>query len=392
MTVKSKIRMGMIGGGHGSFIGKVHRHAAALDSEIELVCGAFSSSAEKSIASGKSLYLDEKRCYSDFTQMLKNEAELPVSERMHFVSIVTPNHLHFSAAKAALEAGFHVMSDKPATMSLEQALELRDIVEKSGKLYGLTHTYLGYPMVKHAKELIENGELGKVRKVIVEYHQGWLATSEDENCKQASWRLDPKQAGISCCMGDIGVHAANLMEYITGLQIEKLSADLGAVVNGRVLDDDGNVLMRLTNGVRASLSASQIAVGEENNLAIRVYGDKASLHWQQQEPNTLEIKRHNLSSTVARIGVGSFSEQVTNATRIPAGHPEGYIEAFANLYRSFAAQIRNFESTQQPSNEFSVPGILEAVRGMAFIENVVASNLSDAKWHQFVTEHSPLPQ
>lgn len=388
MESSKKIRMGMIGGGHGSFIGQVHRHAAYLDGHIELVCGAFSGNAERSIESGLALGLEKDRCYADFNQMLKAEAALPEDKRMQFVSIVTPNHLHFPAAKAALEAGFHVMSDKPATFSLDEALALKDVVDASGRLYGLTHTYLGYPMVKRAKECVEKGELGTVRKVIAEYHQGWLATSEDEGSKQAAWRLDPKQAGISCCMGDIGVHAANLLEYVTGEQIESMCADLGSVVEGRQLDDDGVVFLRLTNGARGTLSASQIAIGEENNLTLRVYGDKASLFWQQQEPNTLTIKRHNQSSITERAGVGVFSDGVANAMRIPAGHPEGYLEAFANLYKDFATQIHLFES--QGESTQNVPGIEDAIRGMAFIENVVAADRSNEKWHDFVTSHSPL--
>lgn len=388
MTINKKIRMGMIGGGEGSFIGKVHRHAAALDGNIELVCGTFSSKPQRSIDSGKAMSLPEERCYPDINTMLTKEAALPADERMQFVAIVTPNHLHFPAAKQSLLAGFHVMSDKPATMSLNEALELEKIVEQTGLLYGLTHTYLGYPLVQRAKELVDTKQIGTVRKVIAEYTQGWLSSADDEGSKQASWRLDPKQAGVSCCMGDIGVHAANLVEFITGEHITELSADLGSVVEGRVLDDDGSVLLRLANNARGTLMASQIAIGEENNLSIRVYGDKASLHWRQEEPNSLTIKYGDRSMVTERVGYAGIGAE--HLTRLPSGHPEGYIEAFANIYQSFVGQIRAFESGNKPSDDIFMPGIKEAIRGMAFIENVVAADRSDKKWHTVVTTHSPL--
>ena len=383
-----KVRMGMVGGGLGAFIGQVHRMASQLDGEVELVCGAFSSDADRSVASGRSLYLPESRCYSDFNQMLTSEALLPESERMDFVAVVTPNHLHFPVAKAALEAGFHVLSDKPATFSLEEALELQPVIEKSGLLYGLTHTYTGYPMVKQARALIEQGKLGKVTKVIAEYHQGWLAASEDDTNKQASWRVDPARAGVSCCMGDIGVHAANLMEYVTGLAITEMCSDLASVVEGRQLDDDGTVLTRFDNGARGTLMASQVAVGEENNLTLRVYGEQASLSWQQQEPNSLWVKYNHQPSKLYRAGVGDLADSTQAAMRTPAGHPEGYLEAFANIYRDFAQQVREFESEQNTVEP--VPGIEEAIRGMAFIENAVAASQSNQKWLPFVTHQSPL--
>ncbi|MFC3094192.1 gfo/Idh/MocA family oxidoreductase [Alteromonas sediminis] len=388
MSEKRKVKMGMIGGGQGAFIGQVHRIAAAMDSEIELVCGAFSSDPEKSILSGKALYLDPSRCYPDFNQMLQGEAALPASERMEFVAIVTPNHLHYEAAKCCLEAGFHVLCDKPATFSLKEAIALKNVVHESGKLFGLTHTYLGYPMVKRAKELVAQGELGTIRKIMVEYQQGWLSQKEDEDSKQAAWRLDPAKAGISCCMGDIGVHAANLAEYVSGEKITALCADLGTVVDGRRLDDDGAVFLRFSNKIRGTLLASQIAIGEENNLTLRLYGDKASLHWQQEEPNTLIIKRHNASSTIERSGIGEGSSFVTDAMRVPAGHPEGYIEAFANLYRDFAHNVKISRNGTLTASKF-VPGIEDALRGMAFIEHVVAADRSDTKWHDLVTTHSP---
>ncbi|WP_409553369.1 Gfo/Idh/MocA family protein [Aliiglaciecola sp. M165] len=383
-----KIKMGMVGGGEGAFIGEVHRMASRIDGQIDLVCGAFSSDPERSINSGRSLYLDEKRCYSDFNQMLTAEAKLPSSERMDFVAIVTPNHLHFPVAKAALEAGFHVLSDKPATYSLEEALALEKVVKQTDQLFGLTHTYTGYPMVKQAQALVASGRLGKVVKIIAEYHQGWLAASEDASSKQASWRIDPNRAGVSCCMGDIGVHAANLVEFVTGLHITELCSDLASVVNGRQLDDDGTVLMRFDNGARGTLMSSQIAVGEENNLTLRVYGELASLSWQQQEPNSLWLKQNNAPSHLYRTGVGDMATTAQAATRTPAGHPEGYLEAFANIYQDFAKQILAYERGQEVANP--VPGVTDAIRGMAFIENAVAASQSETKWHPFETTKTPL--
>lgn len=376
-----KIRMGMVGGGQGAFIGAVHRIAAQIDSQIELVCGAFSSDAQRSVDSGRELFLPPERCYQNYQQMMEAEAALPASECMDFVAIVTPNHMHFPVAKAALEAGFHVLSDKPATLDLAEALALEKIVEASGQLYGLTHTYTGYPLVKQAKEMIAEGQLGKVVKVVVEYSQGWLATKDDEGSKQASWRLDPTKSGGSCCMGDIGVHAANLAEYISGQNIDHICAELSSVVDGRTLDDDGTVLLRFDGGAHGVLMASQISVGEENNLNIRIYGEKASISWAQQEPNSLWLKFNDQPSQLIRSGVGSFSDSVAGTMRTPAGHPEGYLEAFANIYVAFAQQIRTFDSPESGSAP-TVPGIDEAIRGMAFIENVVTASQSEQKWHQ----------
>ena len=297
--------MGMIGGGQGAFIGALHRIASRIDGQIELVCGAFSSTAEKSIASGKELLLPESRCYGSYDEMLEKELALPEDERMDFVAIVTPNHVHFPAAKACLEAGFHVLSDKPATLDLAEAIALKEIVDKSGQLYGLTHNYTGYPMVKQAKAMIANGELGKVRRIIVEYPQGWLATKlEDSGAKQAEWRTDPKRSGAAGCIGDIGTHAENLAEYITGLEISELAADITAQVEGRALDDDGAVLLRFENGAKGVLMASQIAVGRENDLKIEVYGEKAGLVWRQYEANTLEVYHLDKAKEIYRTGAG----------------------------------------------------------------------------------------
>ncbi len=380
-----KIRMGMVGGSKDAFIGAVHRIAANIDGQIELVCGAFSSSAEKSKDTGKSLFLPEARSYGTFEEMITKEKAMPKDERMDFISIVTPNYMHFPPAKMALENGFHVMSDKPVTFNLEEAKELQDLVKKTGLLFGLTHTYTGYPMVKEAKHLVKLGKLGKIRKIVVEYPQGWLSTLvESSGNKQASWRTDPKKAGISSCMGDIGTHAENLAEYITGLKITELCADLTAFVEGRELDDDGSVLLRLENGAKGILHASQISVGEENSLNIRVYGDKASLEWHQMEPNTLLLKWPDKPIEIYRTGGGYLSDAAQKHTRIPAGHPEGYLEAFGNIYRDFAFAIQAKLEGKDPDPIYmDFPTIEDGVRGMAFVENVVASSKSNEKWYKF---------
>ncbi len=376
-----KLRMGMVGGGEGAFIGNVHRMAANLDGQIELVCGAFSSDPEKSKRSGRALFLETDRCYSTYQEMFTKEQALDENERMDFVSIVTPNHLHFDIAKMALEHGFHVICDKPATFTLAEAQILKTIIANNECLYGLTHTYTGYPMVKHARHLVEQGKLGKIVKVVAQYSQGWLAASADTNNKQALWRLDPTQAGVSCCMGDIGVHAANLMEYVSGQYITDICADLNAMVEGRALDDDGTVLTKFNDGAKGILTASQISVGNENGLAISVYGENAGLSWRQEEPNTLWVKYNDKPAEMVRTAVGDLSEECMLATRTPAGHPEGYLEAFANLYSRFAQQIRTYPNELE--NLESIPGIDEAIRGMAFIENAVNASQSDVKWHPF---------
>ena len=393
-----KIRMGMVGGGKGAFIGAIHRIAAQLDNQIELVCGAFSSDPENAIASGKALYLEEERCYHSYQEMFEQEANLDDDKRMDMVAIVTPNHLHFPVAKMALEHGFHVMSDKPATIDLAETLALKEVIEKTGLLYGLTHTYTGYPMVKEAKARIKQGQLGKIKKVVVEYPQGWLAHKSDEDNKQAAWRLDPKKSGISCCIGDIGIHAANLAEYVTGLEITEICAELSSSVTGRVLDDDGTVLLRFNSGAQGTLQASQISIGEENSLKLRVYGETASIEWSQLEPNSVWMKYADKASQLIRAGVGDLDVVTQANMSTPAGHPEGYLEAFANIYTQFSYQIRNrlFPNTSDIStnslvniNETAmndVPGIESAIRGMAFIENVVAASQSELKWHKFLLE------
>ena len=380
--IKRKIRMGMVGGGHGAFIGNVHRMAAALDSKIELVCGAFSSDPEKSRLSGEDLYLPADRVYRSYEEMIKTEASLPADVRMDLVSIVTPNHVHYGPAKMALEYGFHVVCDKPLCFNMEEAYELQKLVKSTGLIFALTHNYTGYPMVKEAKHIVESGQIGKVRKVIVEYPQGWLSdlVEATEN-KQAAWRTDPTRSGIAGAMGDIGTHAENLAEYITGLKISKLCADISVLVDGRLLDDDGSVLLRFDNGGRGVLTASQICNGEENNLNIRIYGETGGLEWRQQEPNTLLFKTQNGPTQIIRTGKGNLTSAAAAHTRVPAGHPEGYLEAFANIYRNVAICILARINGKTPDpiyNDF--PGVDDGVRGMEFIYKVIESGKTEDKW------------
>ena len=374
--------MGMVGGGRGAFIGAVHRMAAALDGQIELVCGAFSSNPEKSRLSGEDFFLSSDRVYGSYAEMIEKEKALPLGERMDFVSIVTPNHVHYGPAKMALENGFHVVCDKPLCFSMEEAKELEQLVESTGLIFALTHNYTGYPMVKQAKAMIANGDLGSIRKIVVEYPQGWLSTKlEESGQKQAAWRTDPTRSGVSGCMGDIGSHAENLAEYMTGMQISELAADLSTFVDGRLLDDDGNVLLRFENGAKGILHASQISVGEENNLNIRVYGTKAGIQWFQQEPNSLYVKYPDKPMTTLRTGVGELYPAAQAHTRIPAGHPEGYLEAFASIYRNFAycvqARLKG-EEVDPVYNDF--PTVSDGVRGMHFINKLVESSNNNAAW------------
>lgn len=377
-----KLRMGMVGGGRGAFIGGVHRIAAALDQQIELVCGAFSSNPEKSRLSGEDFYLDPSRVYGSYQEMIEKEKALPEDVRMDFISIVTPNHVHYGPAKMALEHGFHVICDKPLAYDLEQSKDLVNTVNQTGLIFALTHNYTGYPMVKQARAMIKNGELGDIRKVVVEYPQGWLSTLlEASEQKQASWRTDPSKSGIAGAMGDIGTHAENLAEYMTGLKISELCADISTIVDGRQLDDDGNVLLRFDNGARGILFASQISNGEENSLAIRVYGTQAGLEWHQMEPNTLILKHQDQPNRIYRTGVGELSPAAQAATRIPGGHPEGYLEAFANIYLNFAKciQARIDGVSVDPVHE-DFPTVEDGLRGMEFIYKVIESGKSDQKW------------
>ncbi len=375
-----KLRMGMVGGGAGSFIGDVHRKAASIDGMIELVCGAFSSTAEKSIASGLALNLDKNRCYGTFEEMIQKEKELPEDIRMDFVAIVTPNHMHFPPAKMALEHGFHVVSDKPVTLTLEEAEDLQNIVVESGKLFALTHNYTGNSMVKQAKAMVAKGELGNVRKIQAQYLQGWLSTPlEKTEQKQAAWRVDPKRSGIGGALGDIGTHAENLIEYITGLKIEEIAADLGRFGEGRILDDDGNMLIRMENGAKGTISISQIALGEENNLGIKVYGTKGSLEWYQENPNELITRWLEEPKKVYTPNGNGLHDEALEVCRIPAGHPEGYLEAFATIYKNFATHVNAINEGKSVENP-DYPTVEDGVRGMRFIYAAVESDKNNAAW------------
>jgi predicted dehydrogenase len=380
-----KLRMGMIGGGKDAFIGAIHRYAANMDGYIELVCGALSINPEIAKDSGKSLFLPEQRIYTTFQEMLEKESQMPADQRMDFVTIVTPNFAHFAPAMMALEKGFHVVIEKPITFNIDEAKQLKQKVEETGLTLCLTHTYSGYPMVKQAKAMVKAGEFGKIRKVWVEYPQGWLSKlTEREGNAQAAWRTDPKKSGKSGAMGDIGTHAAHLAEYITGLQISKLCADLNILVEGRNLDDDGNVLLRFNNGAAGVLMASQVAAGEENALKIRVYGEKGGLEWAQHEPNTLLLKWLDKPAQILRAGAGYTDRLSTYATsncRTPGGHPEGYLEAFANIYKNFALTLSaKIDGKTPPEEALDFPGVEDGIRGMAFIDNVVASAQTEQKW------------
>ncbi len=375
----------MIGGGQGAFIGAVHRLAAALDGQYELVAGAFSSNPDTSRASGQLLGLAPDRVYGSYQELIEQEKARPAAERVQVISIVTPNHLHFAPAKLALENGFDVVLDKPMTFSLAEAKELAEVVAATGRHLCLTHTYTGYPMVKEARQLVAAGTLGRIRKVYVEYPQGWLSKFEEggEN-KQAAWRTDPARSGVAGAMGDIGTHAFNLLEYVSGLQVEQLCADINTVVEGRRLDDDGAVLLRLSGGASGVLVATQVAAGEENNVRIRVYGEKGGLDWMQVDANTLLVKWLDKPTEIWRTGGPSVGSFARHNTRTPAGHPEGYLEAFANLYRNFALALQAEQAGQPASPEAQdYPSIQEGVRGMAFIENVIASGRSTQKWTDF---------
>lgn len=378
----------MVGGGKDAFIGAIHRLASNMDGLIELACGALSINPDIARESGKSLFLPEDRTYLTFDEMITKESQLPADKRMDFVTIVTPNFAHFAPAMMALDNGFHVVIEKPIAFTLDEAKQLKKKVEETGLILCLTHTYSGYPMVKQAKYMVQAGLLGKIRKVYVEYPQGWLSKlTEREGNAQAAWRTDPKKSGKSGCMGDIGTHAAHLAEYITGAKISKICADLNIMVEGRALDDDGNVLLKFDNGAAGVLMASQVAAGEENALKIRVYGEKGGIEWAQQEPNTLLVKWLDQPAQILRAG-GNYGDRLssfaTHNCRTPGGHPEGYLEAFGNIYRNFALTLSARLDGTTPSKEMlDFPQVDEGIRGMAFIDNVVASASSTEKW----TEH-----
>jgi predicted dehydrogenase len=383
--MKRKLRMGMVGGGLTSFIGPVHRKAAGIDGEIELVCGAFSIIPGESKETGESLYLNPDRVYESYQEMFEKEKNLPVDQRIDFVSVVTPNHVHFGPSQMALESGFHVLVEKPIAFSLAEAKTLEKTVNKTGLLLGLTHTYTGYPLVKEARKMVADGAFGKIRKIYVEYPQGWLSTLlEKTGNMQASWRTDPKQSGMGGAIGDIGTHAANLAEYITGLQITEICAMLNTVVKGRHLDDDSSMLLRFNNGASGVLMATQVAAGEENNLNIRIYGETGGLEWRQEEPNTMILKWLGKPKEIIRAGQGYLSDVAKGYTRTPAGHPEGYLEAFANIYRSFTRAVRDFKPGKKLNiAKYDFPDVADGVRGMNFVQTVVKSANSTRKWTAF---------
>lgn len=381
-----KLRMGMVGGGNDAFIGAIHRLAALMDGQIELVCGCFSINPEISINSGKSYFLPENRVYRTYHDMFENEVKLPEDERMDFVSIVTPNFAHFEPAYIALESGFHVIIDKPITYTLEEAKKLKTQVTETGKILALTYAYSGYPAVKEARYRILRGDLGKIRKIYVEYPQGWLAEKlEDKGNSQAAWRTDPKRSGKAGCMGDIGTHAMHLAEYISGLKTTEICADLNIFVPGRRLDDDGAALLRYNNGARGVLMASQITVGEENALKIRIYGETGGIEWAQQDPNTLIFKWYDKPAEIIRTGNSYMSNIAKFNTRTPGGHPEGYLEAFANIYRNFSLTIRaKMNGTQVMPEWLDFPTVEDGIRGMQFIDAIIeAGNDYNQKWYKF---------
>lgn len=378
----------MVGGGKDAFIGAIHRLAANMDGLIELSCGALSINPDIAKESGKELFLPEDRIYLSFEEMIEKESKMPEDKRIDFITIVTPNFAHYAPAAMALDNGFNVIVEKPMTFTLQEAKDLKKKLEQSGKTLCLTHTYSGYPMVKQAKAMVAEGAFGKIRKIVVEYSQGWLSKlTEREGNAQASWRTDPKKSGKAGAMGDIGTHAAHLAEYISGLKITKLCADLNVIVEGRALDDDGNVLLKFNNGAAGVLIATQVAAGEENNLKIRIYGEKGGIDWTQQEPNTLIVRWLDQPAQIFRAGNNSpgLSSYALQNCRTPGGHPEGYLEAFANIYRNFAHTLMAKLEGKEPAKEMlDFPGIEDGVRGMAFIENVVASGNSNEKWTDFV--------
>jgi predicted dehydrogenase len=385
--INRKLRMGMVGGGSDAFIGAIHRHAALMDNQIELVCGCFSSNPEISVSSGRSYYLPDNRVYTSYCEMFQKEKALPPDERMDFVSIVTPNFVHYDPAIMALENGFHVVIDKPITFSLEEAKKLSEMLKKSGLTLALTHTYSGYPAVKEARDRVRRGDFGDIRRIYVEYPQGWLSSKiEDTGNAQASWRTDPTRSGKAGCMGDIGTHAFHLTEYISGLKATELCAELNVFVPGRLLDDDGAALIRFNNGARGVLMATQIAAGEENAIKIRMYGDKGGFEWTQSEPNTLWLKWTDRPVEMLRTGQGYMGGMARHNTRTPAGHPEGYLEAFANIYRNFSFTVRAKMENRVPEPQWlDFPTIEDGIRGMQFIDTVVKAGYdNNAKWVKMV--------
>jgi len=388
MSTPKKLKIGLIGGGPGSFIGAIHLNGALMDGMFELTAGAFSSNPEKSKQRGEELMLDPSRVYKSYDELFAKELLLPESERIDVVVIVTPNNVHYDPTVKALQNGFHVVLDKPLTLNYEEAKSLYAIVKASNQRFLLTHTYSGYPMIKQAKQMISEGKIGKVRKVYVEYPQGWLyKLLESEDNKQAQWRTDPKRNGLAGCMGDIGTHAFHMAEYVTGEKVSHICADLYIKIKGRPIDDDGVVLMRFENGASGVLMASQTDTGAENNLKVRIYGEKGGLEWQQEDNNTLLVRWPDGPDQVYRAGTGYLGSLAQENTRTPAGHPEGYVEAFANLYRNFARCIYADRAGQKPKVEWEdYPGVEDGIRGMAFIDHVLKSTVSELKWTPLVVE------
>ncbi|EIJ38540.1 putative dehydrogenase [Galbibacter orientalis DSM 19592] len=374
-----KLRMGMVGGGIGSFMGDVHRKASGLDGMIELVCGAFNSSLEKTIASGKALYLPEDRCYGSYQEMIEKEKQLPEGERMDFVTIVTPNHLHFEPAKMALENGFHVVCDKPMTLTVEEAKTLEKLVEKTGLLFALTHNYTGNAMVKQARAMVLNGDLGAIYKVQVQYLQGWMTAEVNEQAKIKPWRADPTKSGIGGSLADIGTHAENLVSYITNSEIAEVAADLGRIGKDRVLDNDGNILLRMKNGAKGTMSISQVATGEENALIVKIYGSKGSIEWNQEDSTKLIAKWVDKpQQTFTPDGIAVY-DNVRAISRIPKGHPEGYLEAFGNIYKAFGLHLMSIlenKTIEKPD----YPSVKEGVNGVEFIYAAVKSDKENSVW------------
>jgi predicted dehydrogenase len=386
IMINRKLRMGMVGGGSDAFIGAIHRLAALMDNQIELVCGCFSSDPDISVSSGLSYFLSENRVYRTYKEMFEKESKLPEKERMDFVSIVTPNFVHFEPAMLALNNGFHVVVDKPIAYSLDEAVQLKKKLEETGLILALTHTYSGYPAVKEARERIRRGDIGKIRKIFIEYPQGWLSTKlEDTGNPQASWRTDPKRSGKAGCMGDIGTHAFHLAEYVSGLKTTELCAEVNVFVPGRLLDDDGAALLRYENGARGVLMATQIAAGEENAIKIRIYGEKGGLEWSQVDANTLWLKWPDRPVEMIRTGQGYMGTLAKHNTRTPGGHPEGYLEAFANIYRNFSLTVRAKLEGKEPLPEWlDFPNVEDGIRGMLFIDTVIKAGYADApKWVKF---------
>ncbi len=386
MKLNRKLRMGMVGGGRGAFIGAVHRMAARLDGEIDLVAGCFSSDPVKSKAAGADFFLDPARVYASYEEMARREAARPADQRIDFVSIVTRNNSHFAVAKAFLGAGFHVVCDKPLCFTLAEGRKLRALVRKTGLVFALTHNYTGYPMVKEARAWVRDGKLGKILKIVAEYPQGYAITALKQKADGAlsNWRMDPAVAGVSNCMGDIGTHAHNLVRYITGLEIEEICAELSTFIPGRPLDDDGNCLLRFAGGARGILFASQISNGDENNLNIRVYGTEGSLEWYQENPNELIFKRADAPPVISRRGNNYLSAAAQGATRTPFAHPEGFIEAFANVYRAAATAIADAVAGRPTAKAgYDFPTVDDGIAGMAFIESAVKSSRLGAKWVKF---------